>query len=484
MDRISIAPISMKKFALVLSAFLVIHYSEAQIGINNPNPDPSAMLDISATDKGLLIPRLTKIQRQGISSPATGLLVYQTDDVTGFWYYTSASGWTFLNPENDNLGNHTATQNLNLADKVLVGQTTAASAVGTTGLTIDSDGKVNIGTVRTNAAHAGLEVNSDAGIVATGTYQGYSASIAIEGSGTRMYWYPGKASFRAGHVDGTQWDDANIGLYSSAMGYNARASGDYAYCFGANSVAANTNSFAAGVYNTASGAASVALGYYAHTNARQGSFVFSDRSVVDDGNFMTDESFKASTNHTFNVRCIGGFRFFTSSNLSTGLTMAAGGNAWDVVSDSTRKEKVRLANGDEFLRKISTMRLGSWNYKGQSPDTMRHYGPMAQDFHAAFGHDGIGRIGNSTTINQADFDGVNLIAIQALEKRTSDLKKENDELKARISELENGKNKTAALKKENKLLKARFGKMEQEVAEIKAMLQSPGNPTSQPVTSR
>ena len=49
---------------------------------------------------------------------------------------------------------------------------------------------------------------------------------------------------------------------------------------------------------------------------------------------------------------------------------------------------------------------------------------MAQEFYAAFGQDEYGSIGNDTTINQADFDGINLIAIQALEKRTTQLKEE------------------------------------------------------------
>lgn len=65
------------------------------------------------------------------------------------------------------------------------------------------------------------------------------------------------------------------------------------------------------------------------------------------------------------------------------------------------------------------MRLVSWNYKRQDPAQYRHYGPMAQDFYAAFGKDKYGNIGNDTTINSADFDGVNMIAIQALEKRTA-----------------------------------------------------------------
>ena len=55
----------------------------------------SAMLDVSSTDKGLLIPRLDSVQRTSISDPATGLLVFQTDGTAGFYYYTG-SGWIML----------------------------------------------------------------------------------------------------------------------------------------------------------------------------------------------------------------------------------------------------------------------------------------------------------------------------------------------------------------------------------------------------
>ncbi len=61
---------------------------------------------------------------------------------------------------------------------------------------------------------------------------------------------------------------------------------------------------------------------------------------------------------------------------------------------------------------------------------------MAQDFYAAFGNDGIGTIGNDTTIASADFDGINLIAIQALEHRSKEQVSSIQNLESRIKELE------------------------------------------------
>ncbi len=63
--------------------------SAQNVGINQTGSDPdnSAMLDVSATNKGILVPRMTKTQKFLIPNPANGLLIYQTDDTTGFWYY-------------------------------------------------------------------------------------------------------------------------------------------------------------------------------------------------------------------------------------------------------------------------------------------------------------------------------------------------------------------------------------------------------------
>lgn len=59
------------------------------VGINTDGSDPdiSAILDVKSTSKGLLIPRMTEVQRIAITSPATGLMVFQTDNTTGYYYY-------------------------------------------------------------------------------------------------------------------------------------------------------------------------------------------------------------------------------------------------------------------------------------------------------------------------------------------------------------------------------------------------------------
>lgn len=299
-----------------------------------------------------------------------------------------------------------------------------------------------------------FRVNVDAGALFGGVYDGDGSGTGVpaEGSGTRMLWYPRKGAFRAGGINGTQWDAANIGSYSVAIGQDVRASGDNGVAFGLRSTAAGSSTFAAGEDNTASGAASVALGYHAHTNARQGSFVFADRSTVD--------TLRAGVNHSANWRVSGGFRIFTASNLSTGVTIQSGASVsnwgqsnaviststgaylstsgvWTNTSDVNRKHLFAPVAGDDVLTRLRSLPITSWSYR-TDPGGIRHLGPTAQDFRAAFG---LGQ--DDVTIGTVDADGVALAAAQALDARTLEqqrrieaLEAENADLRARMERLE------------------------------------------------
>ena len=87
----------MKKIALLLLLLFGMNlYLNAQVGINKDgsSPDASAMLDIKATDAGILIPRMSMPQRDAIVSPATGLMVFVIDDAS--FYYFDRTNWTGL----------------------------------------------------------------------------------------------------------------------------------------------------------------------------------------------------------------------------------------------------------------------------------------------------------------------------------------------------------------------------------------------------
>lgn len=82
---------TIKILLLVTLPLVLIPTSAQSVGINTDgsSPDASAMLDVSSTTKGLLIPRMTTSERGSISSPATGLMVYDTSEST-LYFYTGA----------------------------------------------------------------------------------------------------------------------------------------------------------------------------------------------------------------------------------------------------------------------------------------------------------------------------------------------------------------------------------------------------------
>lgn len=95
-------------FLVIVSATIT-----AQVGINTATPNASAALDVTSTDKGLLIPRVASTG--DVTSPTAGMMVYQTGGTAGFYFYSTS--WNLVGGGGgDNLGNHTATTNLNMGN--------------------------------------------------------------------------------------------------------------------------------------------------------------------------------------------------------------------------------------------------------------------------------------------------------------------------------------------------------------------------------
>ncbi|MBD2700804.1 tail fiber domain-containing protein [Spirosoma sp. BT702] len=208
------------------------------------------------------------------------------------------------------------------------------------------------------------------------------------------------------------------GSNSVAIGENNIASGGAAVTIGESNTASSTGALALGYKSIASGGFSVALGNAASTNGFTGAFAVGDAS--------TSTRVTSTTVNQYTSRFAGGYRLFTNSATTVGVQLAANGNAWLSISDSTKKERFLPIDHADLLTSIRTLRLGTWNYKGQRSE--RHYGPMAQDFFARFGRDALGTIGCDTLLNSHDFTAVTLSGVQALAL-------ENEQLKAQILEL-------------------------------------------------
>jgi hypothetical protein len=205
------------KLLVIAFGFLGISLnSNAQnVGINSTGaaPDASASLDVVATDKGVLIPRVSisnALTAAPVTSPTTSLLVYNTNasitsgNGTGY-YYWNGTQWVKLSSDGDDwmiTGN--------------AGTTAGTNFIGTT----DAVDWV----IKTNNTERG-RVYSTSEVLFQGTFA--SGGTINPGAGTRMFWSPKKASFMAGNVSNTQWNDGNVGDYSAIFGHDNIAAGDY-----------------------------------------------------------------------------------------------------------------------------------------------------------------------------------------------------------------------------------------------------------------
>ena len=328
------------------------------------------------------------------------------------------------------------------------------------------------GVGRSITANAGAVVVAGAdGFISTGSLG--SGSLPASGPGVRMMWYPKKAAVRVGQVTGTDWNDSNIGGTSAAFGYNTIASGGVSFAIGQETVASNDHSVAMGSRSTASGEQAVAMGNTATASgncslaAGSGTSATGNYSVamgnntvagghystalgkgiriIGSGSFGIGDNSRSSqlsfgTSDRFLAVFANGYRLYTNSAVTSGVLLNNNDNSWSAISDSTKKENILIADPERILREFRHLRLGSWNYKSLDAKRIRHYGPMAQEWFAAFGHDGIGTIGNDTLLASADVDGVLCIAIQALERRTTELNAkitETASLKDRLDSLQN-----------------------------------------------
>jgi hypothetical protein len=254
--------------------------------------------------------------------------------------------------------------------------------------------------------------------------------LPISGPGVRMVWHAAKSAFRAGQATGTQWNDASIGAGSVAFGVDTIASGSESAAFGFNNRASGLRSMAGGELSIASGAHSLAIGFQA-TAAATGSVALGalttatgfgsvalGRHAISQGagsftygDASTDSKITSGTNE-FNVRAAGGFGFYTNSALTTGVELAPNASQFTFLSDANAKEHFRDLDADDLLAKIARMPVQEWSYKAQGQG-IRHVGPTAQDFRAAFG---LGE--HPLRIGALDADGINLAAVKALEART------------------------------------------------------------------
>ena len=236
---------------------------------------------------------------------------------------------------------------------------------------------------------AGSTTDQEGGFVGGGT-----ENVASGGMGTISGGTGNTASGFASLVAGGGGNDAT-GLFATVAGGSAN-------------LAQGSHSFAAGSRGGA---------------LHHGTFVWADSSDFD---------FNSTVVNQFNVRAVGGSRFVSAIDVAgvptAGVELAAGGNAWAPLSDRAAKENFCDVDEETVLQRLAAVPIETWNLKSQSA-SIRHIGPMAQDFAAAFG---VGEYENRITTSDAD--GVAFAAIQALYRQLKVQEQRIRELETRLAE--------------------------------------------------
>lgn len=228
---------------------------------------------------------------------------------------------------------------------------------------------------------------------------------------------------KAGCTIGGGRDNSATGIFSTVSGgYNNDCDGDYSYICGGQNGSAKGLAAAVlgGMDNEADGDYSVACGNGAKA-LHDGSFVYADASGI---------RLESTAPNQFLVRATGGVTILTDSKSGSGVVLRTGSSSWAVGSDRNLKENIEPVDSKALLDKLTSLPIGTWNYKAQD-ESIRHIGPMAQDFSAAFG---VGE--DDKHIATIDADGVALAAIQALHSENQDLASEVAQLKENMAQLQ------------------------------------------------
>jgi len=233
---------------------------------------------------------------------------------------------------------------------------------------------------------------------------------------------------------------------STAMGVNTTASGQFSTAMGQGSIASGLDSVAAGLNNIASGInsvamgetcaatnlAAVALGYHTTAGGSGATALGVSSQALHNNTFVWSDGsratpFASTAANQFAVCASGGMLFLSSGTGTSGVQLSAGGGSWSSLSDRNAKTNFGMVDGLAVLEKLVHLPVKTWNYKTQA-DAIRHIGPMAQDFAAAFG---VGE--DNTHITTVDEGGVALAAIQGLNQKLENAVQARD---ARIAALE------------------------------------------------
>jgi hypothetical protein len=214
-----------------------------------------------------------------------------------------------------------------------------------------------------------------------------------------------------------------------------------------------------GENNEASGYNSIVPGGNGNTASASNTFAGGTNASADhDGAFVwcdTSQGGLSSLNpNEFAVSAAGGVFFFSNSSATTGVELSSGSGSWSSASSRALKSNVDPVDPAEVFDRVVDLDISTWNYDAEGED-VRHMGPMAEDFAAAFG------LGDDDgKISTVDADGVAFAAIQGLAERLAET---DERLEDKEETIERQRDRIEELEAENDALEDRLAAVEREL---------------------
>jgi hypothetical protein len=296
-------------------------------------PHPSAILDVSATNRGILLPRMTLNQRQSIANPASGLLIYRNEGNGSFDYFTGSS-WTSLNSQleliiqNNKAGWRLRGWTPTLYGSIGAGAVDLSQSDGspstTKGATGDNSFAAGISSTAEGFASFAFGLDSKAlgaNSVAIGT------NSSAEGPGSVAIGVGPVAL--GGQTTALGWNTRAINQGATAFGFNTEAAGFFSTSFGSDTRAGASSATAFGLGTNANGTASTAFGDNTLASGRQ-STALGWRTIAQAQNSFAIGSFNIAQGST-------------NSIVTSDVLFAAGNGTSD---DSRSNALVLLKNGN------------------------------------------------------------------------------------------------------------------------------------------
>lgn len=377
---------------IILTTFLInLGYAQAQnnVGIGTGTPHQSAILDIESSDKGVLVPRMTSTQRAAIAMPADGLLVYDTDS-NSFWYY-SGSNWKNIstipdkiqdedgntkimvekNPDEDiirfelagdekmiltkNQGGQVRLELISAGRNTMIGQNSGAdidvTAADVTGLGYLALGSNTTG-LRNTAMGSGSMSSNTSGL--DNTAIGYNAlksnttwrrSTAIGARAMENmnpstdYDFSRNTAVGVDALRGSNNLALNTGVYNTAMGD---------FCLGNNS---------SGYYNTAVGAVSMVNNSTGFRNSALGAFTLNNNTTGADNVAVGSFSLYENINGNGNISLGYGALF---NNTSGSENIAIGHFSQQTNLTGTRNIAIGYNSGPTSINQQNSTSIGNY----------------------------------------------------------------------------------------------------------------------------